>query len=130
MVAAGDDLVVSWSTWSVNKRRGEGRDATPLSASITEARRPQSAYPDTMADYTVRPLRPDTWDPYAQLIERHDGVWGGGVVEGYLQDTQGKQVSASFSYNGTRGLFEQAGFAYQRPKGKNHCVMRATIAPR
>ena len=197
----------------------------------------QSAYPDAMAAYTVHPLRPDTWDAYARLIERHNGVWGGcwclafhpkspergqsfdgnralkqrlvnagqahaavvfdgdravgwcqygtpeelpsiyhrkeyeaglvelpdyritcffvdrdyrragvaavalrgaldliaeaggGVVEAYPQDTQGKKVSASFLYNGTRGLFEQAGFAYERPKGKNHCVMRSSIAP-
>ena len=54
---------------------------------------------------------------------------GGGVVEAYPQDTQGKKVSASFLYNGTRSLFEQAGFAYERPKGKNHCVTRRVIAP-
>ncbi len=54
---------------------------------------------------------------------------GDGVVEGYPQDTQGKKVSASFLYNGTRSLFEQAGFEYERPKGKNHCVMRKRIAP-
>ncbi|HUG08508.1 MAG TPA: hypothetical protein VMP13_06400 [Acidimicrobiia bacterium] len=42
---------------------------------------------------------------------------------------KGEKVSASFLYNGTRSLFEQAGFTYERPKGKNHCVMRATIAP-
>lgn len=54
---------------------------------------------------------------------------GGGLVEAYPQDTQGKKTSASFLYNGTRGLFEQAGFEYERPKGKNHCVMRKTIAP-
>ena len=54
---------------------------------------------------------------------------GGGVVEGYPQDTQGTKVSASFLYNGTRTLFEQAGFEYDRPKGKNHCVMRRTVKP-
>ena len=54
---------------------------------------------------------------------------GGGVVEGYPQDTKGEKISASFLYNGTRSLFEQAGFAYQRPKGKNHCVMSITIPP-
>ena len=54
---------------------------------------------------------------------------GGGVVEAYPQDTPGKKVSASFLYNGTRSLFEQAGFSYDRPKGKNHCVMRRTIQP-
>ena len=190
-----------------------------------------------MAEYTIRPLRPDTWDSFARLVERHNGVWGGcwclsfhpkfpergqsvegnralkqrlvnegqahaavvfegdravgwcqygtpeelpsiyhrreyeaglvkspdyritcffvdrdhrrkgvsavalrgaldliaesggGVVEGYPQDTQGEKVSASFLYNGTRGLFEQAGFAYERSKGKSHCVMRTRVAP-
>ncbi|NED97904.1 hypothetical protein G1H11_21630 [Phytoactinopolyspora alkaliphila] len=43
---------------------------------------------------------------------------GGGIVEAYPQDTQGKKVSASFLYNGTRTLFEQAGFDYIRPKGR------------
>jgi len=54
---------------------------------------------------------------------------GGGVVEGYPQDTQGKKTSASFLYNGTRSLFERAGFTFDRPKGKHHCVMRAIVAP-
>jgi len=54
---------------------------------------------------------------------------GGGVVEAYPQDTPGKKVSASFLYNGTRGLFDQAGFSYERPKGKNHCVMSKTVPP-
>ena len=190
-----------------------------------------------MAEYTVKPLLSDTWDAFAQLVERHNGVWGGcwclsfhpefpergqsvegnralkkrlvnedqahaalvfdgdravgwcqfgtpeelpgithrkeyeeglveapdyrltcffvdrdyrregvsaaalrgaldliaeaggGVVEGYPYDTEGNKANASFLYNGTRSLFEQAGFEYERPKGKNHCVMRARIAP-
>jgi GNAT superfamily N-acetyltransferase len=53
---------------------------------------------------------------------------GGGVVEGYPQDTQGKKISAKFLYNVTRGLYEQTGFEYDRPKGKNHCVMRRAVA--
>jgi GNAT superfamily N-acetyltransferase len=52
---------------------------------------------------------------------------GGGVVEAYPQDTDGQKVSASFLYNGTRSLFEEAGFSYIRSKGKNHCVMRTVI---
>lgn len=52
---------------------------------------------------------------------------GGGIVEAYPQDTEGEKVSASFLYNGTRSLFEQAGFSYVRRKGKNHCVMRKVI---
>lgn len=48
---------------------------------------------------------------------------------GYPQDTQGKKISASFLYNTTRSLYEQTGFSYDRPKGKNHCVMRRTVSP-
>lgn len=48
---------------------------------------------------------------------------GGGVVEAYPHDIGGKKTSASFLYNGTRTLFEEAGFEYQRPKGKSNCVM-------
>src|SRR5690606_8991706 len=54
---------------------------------------------------------------------------GGGIVEAYPQDTHGEKISASFLYNGTRSLFEQAGFTYDRPKGKNHCVMTKIVAP-
>jgi GNAT superfamily N-acetyltransferase len=191
----------------------------------------------TVGEYTIKPLGPDTWEAFAQLAERHNGVWngcwctwfhtahgektftaegnralkerlvgqgrahaalvfdgdmavawcqygapgelpniyhrkeyeaaldmlpdyrltcffvdkryrrkgvamvalrgaldliaqaGGGVVEAYPQDTQGKKTSGSFLYNGTRSLFEKAGFSYERPKGKNHCVMRRTVPP-
>ena len=194
-------------------------------------------YAADVAEYTVGPLLPDTWDAFARLVERHNGVWGGcwclsyhpkypeggqsvegnralkqrlvdedqahaalvfdgdravgwcqygtpeelpsishrkeydaglvappdyrltcffvdrdyrrdgvsavalrgaldliaeaggGVVEGYPYDTQRIKVNGSFLYNGTRSLFEQAGFTYERPKGKNHCVMRTRIAP-
>jgi GNAT superfamily N-acetyltransferase len=54
---------------------------------------------------------------------------GGGVVEGYPHDLDGKRVSASFLYNGTRKLYEKAGFTYERPKGKGNCVMSLTVAP-
>jgi GNAT superfamily N-acetyltransferase len=52
---------------------------------------------------------------------------GGGVVEAYPQDTAGKKISASFLYASTRGMFEKLGFDYERPKGKNHCVMRKVV---
>jgi len=41
---------------------------------------------------------------------------GGGVVESYPQDTDGKK-KASFLYNATRSLFEQAGFTYHPEQG-------------
>ncbi len=52
---------------------------------------------------------------------------GGGVVEGYPQDTGGKKISASFLYNTTRTTYEKEGFAYDHKKGKNHCVMRRVV---
>jgi GNAT superfamily N-acetyltransferase len=54
---------------------------------------------------------------------------GGGVVEAYPHDTEGKKMSASFLYNGTRQMFEDAGFSYERPKGKKNCVMSTLVAP-
>lgn len=53
---------------------------------------------------------------------------GGGIVEGYPHDIQ-KKVSASFLYNGTRKLYERAGFTYERAKGKSNCVMSLMVAP-
>lgn len=55
---------------------------------------------------------------------------GGGTVESYPQDTAGKKVSASFLYNATRSTFEHAGFTYDGPNGKNHCIMRTTVSGR
>jgi GNAT superfamily N-acetyltransferase len=54
---------------------------------------------------------------------------GGGLVETYPQGKPAKKTSASFLYNGTRSPFERAGFSYERPVGKNHCVMRKTGPP-
>jgi len=52
---------------------------------------------------------------------------GGGRVEGYPQDTPGRKVNPSFRYNGTRHMYEDAGFVYDRAKGKNHCVMTKVV---
>lgn len=64
---------------------------------------------------------------------------GGGTVESYPHDIGGtrpqgdaapvRKMSASFLYNATRGVFEDAGFRYVRPKGKNNCIMRTWIEP-
>ncbi len=51
---------------------------------------------------------------------------GGGIVEGYPHDTQGKKQSVL--YNGTRSLFEREGFVLVRPKGLKNTVMRRTVA--
>lgn len=53
---------------------------------------------------------------------------GGGVVEGYPHDTQGKKTSAWFLYATTRSLFEQYGFSFQRSKGQKNTVIRWVVA--
>ena len=54
---------------------------------------------------------------------------GGGVVEAYPYDTGDKKVSSTFLYNSTRETCERAGFSYELPKGKNHCIMRKVVNP-
>jgi hypothetical protein len=48
---------------------------------------------------------------------------GGGVVEGYPEDTEGRKVSGSFLWNGTLAMFEQQGFARDRKIGKDKWVV-------
>lgn len=51
---------------------------------------------------------------------------GGGVVEGYPHDTSdGRKVSVL--YDGTRRMYEDAGFDHVRPKGQRNCIMRITV---
>jgi len=52
---------------------------------------------------------------------------GGGIVEGYPHDPEGKRVAVL--YDGTRGLFESEGFEFVRAKGQRNTVMRRTVAP-
>ena len=54
---------------------------------------------------------------------------GGGVVEGYPHEVGEKRMSNSFVYNGTRGMYEDAGFEFIRPKGLRNTVMRRTVEP-
>lgn len=30
-----------------------------------------------MSEFSIEPLSPDTWEAFAALVERHNGVWGG-----------------------------------------------------
>ena len=52
---------------------------------------------------------------------------GGGVVEGYPHDPEGRRVAVL--YNGTRAMFEREGFELVRRKGQRNTVMRRTVAP-
>ena len=52
---------------------------------------------------------------------------GGGVVEGYPHDPEGRRVAVL--YNTTRSVFEREGFEFVRTKGQRNTVMRRTVAP-
>ena len=54
---------------------------------------------------------------------------GGGTVESYPEDVDGRSVSASFLYNGTVAMFERQGFERTRRLGKNHWVVTKVVGP-
>lgn len=54
---------------------------------------------------------------------------GGGEVVSFPNELPpGKRTSSSFLHNGTRAMFEKAGFTFDRHIGKSKTVMRKTIA--
>jgi GNAT superfamily N-acetyltransferase len=56
-------------------------------------------------------------------------VAGGGEVVSFPNELEpGKRTSSSFLHNGTRAMFETAGFTFERHIGKSKTVMRKTIA--
>jgi hypothetical protein len=52
---------------------------------------------------------------------------GGGVVESYPEDVEGRRISGSFLHNGTVAMFELEGFTRSRRLGKNHWVVTKTV---
>ena len=49
---------------------------------------------------------------------------GGGMVEAYPEQTEGRKVSGSFLWNGTLPMFERLGFTRERMIGKHKWVVR------
>ena len=55
---------------------------------------------------------------------------GGGEVVSFANElVPGKRTSSSFLHNGTRAMFEKAGFAFERHLGKRKTGMRIVVAP-
>ena len=52
---------------------------------------------------------------------------GGGTVESFPQETDGRSVSASAIYNGTVSMFESHGFARNRRLGRNTWVVTKDV---
>ena len=54
---------------------------------------------------------------------------GGGLVESYPENVDGRAVSASFLHNGTVALFESHGFDRARRIGKHRWVVSRVVSP-
>jgi GNAT superfamily N-acetyltransferase len=52
---------------------------------------------------------------------------GGGTVESYPEDVEGRTTSSSFLHNGTLAMFERQGFKRTRRLGKNHWVVSTNV---
>jgi GNAT superfamily N-acetyltransferase len=54
---------------------------------------------------------------------------GGGTVESYPEDVEGRSVPASFLHNGAVLMFERQGFELTRRLGKNRWVVTKVLTP-
>ncbi|SFP39023.1 hypothetical protein SAMN03159463_04156 [Mesorhizobium sp. NFR06] len=54
---------------------------------------------------------------------------GGGMVESYPEDTQGRTVAGAFLHNGTLAMFEKQGFVRNRRIGKHRWVVEKMVSP-
>ena len=54
---------------------------------------------------------------------------GGGTVESYPEDADGRTVSSSFLHNGTVPMFERQGFERTRRIGKSRWVVTKVLTP-
>ncbi len=52
---------------------------------------------------------------------------GGGLVEGYPEDTEGRKASPAFLFNGALSTFERHGFERSRKIGKHKWVVTRTV---
>jgi GNAT superfamily N-acetyltransferase len=52
---------------------------------------------------------------------------GGGRIEGYPEDTEGRKASPAFLFNGSLSTFERLGFERSRPIGKHKWVVTMTV---
>ena len=52
---------------------------------------------------------------------------GGGTVESFPEDVDGRSVSGSFLHNGTVAMFERQGFKRTRRIGKHHWVVSRIV---
>jgi hypothetical protein len=103
-------------------------------------------------ELTTKLLTPETWDDFAALVERNNGVWGGcwcigfhataavtraleeirdaggGVVEAYPEQTEERKPQrGAYLHTGPEELYAGFGFERVRRIAKWRWVMRLTI---
>jgi len=105
---------------------------------------------------TIRPLDASTWDAFAELVERNNGVFGGCWCIGYHPECGQKGISyravkedrvrtgrahaalvldengtaqGRFLYSATVELFEQCGFTRVRQVGKHAWIVGRMVDP-
>ena len=52
---------------------------------------------------------------------------GGGTIESYPEDVEGRSMSGSFLYNGAISIFERLGFKRMHRLGQNHWVVKKVV---
>ena len=72
---------------------------------------------DERTSYTVRPLDASTWEPFAELVERNGGVFGGCWCMGHHATEDGT------SYQGIRGLDKRAAKEDLVRTGRAHAAL-------
>ncbi|MEJ3656632.1 GNAT family N-acetyltransferase [Actinomycetes bacterium KLBMP 9759] len=55
--------------------------------------------------------------------------WGGGIVEGYPEETDDRQVAGSFLHTGPMAAFEKHGFVRTRPISPHRWVVTRVVGP-
>lgn len=107
--------------------------------------------PAERASFTTRPLDTSTWDAFAELVERNNGVYGGcwciahhAVYKRSLSDPRtlkeelvragpcacrAAEAQGRFRFSATVELFEQYEFTRGRQVGKHASIVSREIDP-
>ncbi len=59
-----------------------------------------------MAEHTIKPLTLETWDAFAKLVEKHNGVWGGCWCTWFHADTPEMPKKDSTGHDWKRRMVE------------------------
>lgn len=124
LVVLGDE-VIAWASYG-----------TPAELPNIHHRKQYLAEADVMPDFRVTCIFVDKryrGQGYAKAALtgalEQIAAQGGGVVEGYPHEIGDKRMNNSYVYNGTRSMYEEAGFEFVRSKGLKNTVMRRMILP-